>query len=69
MSQCISSSSNFFWSCFYRHIKALLEALVYMMLWFNCNVMNVVSVVMFYLVNISDATSEFLLGGNKGILN
>ena len=40
-----------------------------MILWFNYNVMDVVNVVTFYLVIISDATNEFLSGYNKDLLN
>ena len=40
------------------HVKVLLKALVYMLLWFNHNVMDMVNVVMFCLVIISDATNE-----------
>ena len=47
------------------HVKALLKALVYMILRFSHNVMDVVNVVMFYLVIISDATHEFLPGCDK----
>ena len=51
--------------CFNLHVKALLKALVYMMLWLNYNVMDMVNVVMFYLVTISDTTNEILPGENK----
>ena len=44
------------------HAKALLKALVNMILWFNYDVVNVV---LFYLVTISDATN----GNNKDLLN
>ena len=44
------------------HVKALLKALVYMILWFNYNVKDVVYIVMFYFVIISDTTNEFLPG-------
>ena len=50
------------------HVKALLKALVYMILWLNYNVMDVVNVVMFYLVIISDATNEFLPTDDKDLL-
>ena len=46
----------FYLLIFYLHVKALLKALVYMVLWLNCNVMDVVNV-MFYLVIISDTTN------------
>ena len=60
-----------FWVClgFFLHVKALLRALVYMILWFYYNVMDLVNVVMFYLVIISDATHPFLPGGNRDLLN
>ena len=45
---------------FNLHVKALVKALAYMILWLNYNVMDVESVVMFYLVIVSDATNEFL---------
>ena len=51
------------------HVKASLIALVYMVLWFNYDVMDVVIVVVHYLVIISDATNEFLLVDNKDLLN
>ena len=51
------------------HARALLKALVYMILWFNYNAMGVVHVVMFSLVIISDATNNFLPGDNKDLLN
>ena len=55
-----------FFVCFNLHDKALLKALVYIIIQFNYNVMGVVNVVMFYLVIISDATYEFLpLDKNK----
>ena len=54
--------------CVCSFFKALLNALVYMILWFN-NVMDVVNIVMFYLVIISDATNVFLPGDNKDLLN
>ena len=47
------------------HVKALIKALVYMILWFNYNVMNVVNIVMFYLIIIFYATNEFLPADNK----
>ena len=51
------------------HVKALLKALVYMILWFDYVMpMDVVNVVMFYLVIMFDATNEFLPGDN-GELN
>ena len=50
-------------------VKALLKALVYMILRFNYNVMDVVNVVMFSWIIISDATNEFIPGNNKGLLN
>ena len=50
------------------HAQALLKALVYIILWSNY-VMDVVNVVMFYLIIISDATNEFLPGDNKDLLN
>ena len=51
-------------SSFNLHIKAFLEALVCMISWFTY-AMNVVNVVMFYLVIISDATKEFLPGDDQ----
>ena len=50
------------------HVKANLKALVYMILWFNHDGMDVVNVVMFCLVIISNATN-FLPGDNKDVLN
>ena len=48
--------------CFLNvHVKALLKALAYMILWFNHNVMDVVNVAMFYLVIISVAQMNFCL--------
>ena len=48
----------FFFSFFFAvHVKALLQALVYMILWFNHNVVDMVNVVTFYLVIISDTTN------------
>ena len=43
------------------YVKALLEALVFMILWFDYNVMpmDVVNVVMFYSVIILGATNDF----------
>ena len=55
--------------CVYLHVKALVEALLYMMLWFNYNVMDMINIVMFYVVIISNATHEFLPRGNKDLLN
>ena len=52
-----------------ERVKVLLKALMYMILWFGYNVMDVVDVVMFYLVIVSDATDEFLPGNNKDLLN
>ena len=52
----------------FLHVKALLKALVYMIFSFNY-IMDVVSVVVFYLVIISDATNEFPLGDDKDLLN
>ena len=49
------------------HVKTLLKALLYTILWFNC-VIDVVNVVMFNLVSISDTTNEFPLGENKDLL-
>ena len=49
------------------HVKAFLKALVYMILWFNFNVIDVVNVVMFYLVIISDTTKKFLPGDKRFI--
>ena len=40
----------------------LLKALVNTIVWFNCNVTDVVNVVIFYLILISDTTHEFLSG-------
>ena len=40
-----------------------------MILWFNYNVTDMVNAVKFYLVIISDATSESLPGDNKDLLN
>ena len=51
------------------HVKALLKALECMILWFNYNAVDVVNVVMFYLVIISDTTSESLPGDYKDLLN
>ena len=46
-----------------------LKALVYMVLWFNYNVMDVVNVATFCLVIISHDTNELHLGDNKNLLN
>ena len=54
---------------FFLYVKALLKALVCMILWFNNNVMDVVSVVMSYLVIFSDAKNEILPGDDKDLLN
>ena len=43
--------------------------MMYMILWFNHNVMDVVNVVTFYSVFISDTTNEFLPGDAKDLLN
>ena len=43
------------------HVKALLEELVYTILWLNYNVTDVVNVVMLYLVIISTPQMNFLL--------
>ena len=51
------------------HVKALLKALVYIISWFDYNVIDVVNVVMFYLVIISEASNEFLHGDDKNLLN
>ena len=60
----------FFLLLFNLHFKALLKALVYMVLWFDYNVIPVDVVnVTFYLVIISEATIEFLPGDNKDLLN
>ena len=41
-----------------------------MILWFNCNVMDMVNLeLMFYEVSISDTTNEILPGDNKDLLN
>ena len=55
--------------CVYLHIKVLFNALVYMILWFNNNVMDVVNTVMFCLVIISHDINEFLPGDYKDLLN
>ena len=44
-----------------RHVKTLLKALMYMIVWFIYNDMSVVNVVRFYLVINSDATMNFFL--------
>ena len=54
---------------FNLHVKALLKALVYIILWFNYNAMDVVNVIMFYLVIISDTTNKFPPGDNKYLWN
>ena len=51
------------------HVKAFLKALVYIILCLDYNVMDVVNVVMFYLVIISDASCELLPGDSKDELN
>ena len=51
------------------HVKAPLKALVYMILGFNYNVMDVVNAVIFYLVIISDTTNKFLLQNNTDLFN
>ena len=68
---CVFCSILFIYLIFILHVKALLKASSYMIIWFHCNIMpmDVVNVVMFYLVIISDATNEFLPGGNKDLLN
>ena len=43
--------------------------MMYMILWFNYNVMDVRNVVMFYLVSIADTTNEFLPADNTDLLN
>ena len=43
--------------------------MIYMVLWFNGNVIDVVNVVMFYLLYISDTADEFLPGGDKDLWN
>ena len=49
--------------------QTLLSALVYMILWFDHSVMDVVvNVVMFCLVIISDATNEFLPRADTDVL-
>ena len=51
--------------------KAVLKVLVYMIVWFDSNVMrvDVVNVVMFYFVIISDTMNKFLHWDNKDLLN
>ena len=48
-------------------VKALLKALVYMILLFNYILMDVINVVMFYLVIISHATKECIPVDNKDL--
>ena len=56
--------------CFFNlHAAVLLKALVSMISWSSYNVMDVVNVVMFYVVIISDATNGFLPGDNEDLLN
>ena len=43
--------------------------MMYMILWFNHNAMDVVNVVMFYLVSVSDTTNDFSLEINIIELN
>ena len=38
-------------------------------LWFNYKVLDLMNVVLFYFVIISDVTNEFLPGDNKDLLN
>ena len=56
--------------CFQKHLqaKALLKALMYMILWFNVTPMHVANVVLLHFVTISDATKEYLPGDNKDLL-
>ena len=50
----------------YLHAKALLEALVYMIIWCNYNVLDVVNVPVFYLVaNYGIVRNDILPGDNK----
>ena len=42
-------------ACVCLHVKALLEALVHIFVWFNHNVTDVVNVVIYRLVILSDA--------------
>ena len=49
------------------HVKALLRALVCMILWLNHNAMDEVNVVIFYLEIICGTTHEFLPGNNTDL--
>ena len=51
------------------HVKALLKPPGVHDFIFIYNVMNVVNVVMFYLVIISDTINKFITGDNKDLLN
>ena len=51
------------------HVKAVLKASVFIILWFNHNVKDVVNVVMLCLVIIFDATNDFIPRDNKDLLN
>ena len=55
-------------ACIFLYVTSFLKALVYMILWFNYNVMDMENV-MFYLVIISDTTNEFLPEDNTDLLN
>ena len=50
-------------------IKAVLKAVVDVVLWYNHNVVDVINKGMSYLVITSDATSDFLRGDDKDLLN
>ena len=49
------------------YVKTLLKTLVYMLVWFNYSVMDVVNVLVFYLAIISGNTNDFLPGDDKGL--
>ena len=42
------------------HVTTLLKALAYIILWFNYDIVDVLNVVTFYFINVSDATNKFL---------
>ena len=47
------------------YIRAFLKTWVFTISWFDFNFMDVVKVVRFYLITISDDTNEFLPGDNN----
>ena len=47
-------------------LRALVKVLMYKI---SCNVIDVINIIKFYVVIISDATNEFLPGHNTDLLN